>query len=126
MLFLSYNMIDRIPESLKDLRRLKKLYMHHNQLVGLPHWIVDFKNLEVLDVGFNQLAVLPDFTPSISLTEVDIQENNISEIPWSILRLPKLDRVFLKENPFEVTEEEALEFKNLVEELMEKGVRVSF
>jgi len=126
MLYISYNEISIIPENLKNIEGLQKLYIHHNQLIGLPPWIVKFQNLEVLDVGFNKLAVLPDFSPAISLMEVDVQQNNLSEIPWSILRLPKLERVFLKANPFEVSEEEANEFKELVESLMEKGVRVSF
>jgi Leucine-rich repeat (LRR) protein len=126
MLYISYNQISVIPESLKDISSLQKLYIHHNQLIGLPPWIVNFKNLEILDVGYNKLAVLPDFSPAISLTEVDVQSNNLSEVPWSILNLPKLDRVFLKDNPFELSEEESIEFKELVESLMEKGVRVSF
>lgn len=126
MLFVSYNKIDKIPASLQNLVELKKLYIHHNELIGLPPWIAYFKDLEVLDVGYNKLAVLPDFSTAISLKEVDVQKNNLSEVPWSILKLPNIERLFIRDNPFELTEDEAIEFKILVENLLEKGARVVF
>lgn len=126
LLFLSYNSITKIPEELRDLDNLLKLYIHHNELVGLPPWIVEFKKLEVLDVGYNKLAVLPDLSSLKSLKEVDVQENYLSELPWGILSLPNIERVFIRDNPYEITQDEAEKLKIILEGLLEKEVRVSF
>ncbi len=124
VLFLAYNSILEIPETLKELTRLKKIYLHHNQIIAAPIWLGEFPHLEVLDLGFNKIVVIPDLSNAIELIEVDVQQNLLSELPWSLLELPNLKIIYIRDNPFQLEESEAVRLQDLIEERSKEGLKV--
>lgn len=126
LLFLAFNKIRVLPNSMLDLQKLKALFLHHNQILFLPDWIAQFEHLEILDLGFNKLRNLPDLSKIATLSEVDIQGNNIEEIPMTLLSKKGLKKIFLTGNPFILDSEEVEAFQKLIDELAKKDVRVFF
>jgi len=126
VLFLAFNSISEIPETLKELTELKKLYLHHNQIIAVPVWLGEFPNLEVLDLGFNKIVVLPDLSNAIELIEVDVQQNLLSDLPWSLLELPNLKIIYIRDNPFLIEESGAVRLRDLIEDRQKEGVTVIF
>lgn len=126
VLYLAYNSISEIPESLKELIQLKKLYLHHNQIIAVPKWLGDFSHLEVLDLGFNKIVAIPDLSNAVELKEVDVQQNLLSDLPWSLLELPNLEIIYIRDNPFLIEESGVIRLKNLIEDRNKEGVTVIF
>ncbi|UZE95503.1 leucine-rich repeat-containing protein kinase family protein [Alkalimarinus alittae] len=60
-LILTENQIERLPESMGRLHRLKKLALAGNQLTSLPDSMADCQNLELVRLSANQLTHLPDW-----------------------------------------------------------------
>jgi Leucine-rich repeat (LRR) protein len=111
-LFLSFNQISILPEALKHLNNLKYLYIHHNNIAIIPNWITNFSNLERLDLSYNKIFAVPDLFGMPSLSEIDLQENEIAHFPWSLLEKPSLRILVLKNNPFILSEGERHFLKN--------------
>lgn len=105
-LFLSYNSINVLPKSLTKLKNLKYLYLHHNNLIIIPEWITQLSNLERLDFSYNKIISLPDLSKIDSLTEVDLQENQLEYFPWSLLEKANLKVLIARNNPFILDEPE--------------------
>ena len=126
VLFLAFNSISEIPESLKDLTELKKLYLHHNQIIAVPKWLEEFPHLEVLDLGYNKIIAIPDLSNAIELIEVDVQQNLLSDLPWSLLELPNLKIIYIRDNPFLIEESGAVRLRDLIEDRQKEGVTVIF
>lgn len=126
VLFLAYNSISEIPESLMELNHLKKLYLHHNQILAAPKWLGDFPHLEVLDLGFNKIVAIPDLSNAVELIEVDVQQNLLSDLPWSLLELPNLEIIYIRDNPFLIEENSAVRLRDLIEDRQKEGVKVIF
>lgn len=126
VLFLAYNSISEIPETLKDLMYLKKLYLHHNQIIAVPKWLGEFTHLEVLDLGFNKIVAIPDLSNAVGLIEVDVQQNLLSDLPWSLLKLPNLKIIYIRDNPFLIEESGAVRLRDLIEDRQKEGVTVIF
>jgi Leucine-rich repeat (LRR) protein len=123
-IYLSFNQIESIPGSISKLKKLKFLYIHHNKLALIPDWITTLPGLTVLDVGYNHLIEIPDLSKIINLEEVDIQNNNLEEIPWDLLVKPGIKRVYLRDNPFIEDGGELDALKKLVEKQSKKGVEI--
>lgn len=109
-----------------NLKNIEGFFIHHNRLLFLPKWIINFKRLEILDVGFNQLRSLPDLSKLESLYEVDLQENNLEQIPVKLLEKQGIKRVFLTGNSFILKATEVEDFQKLIDELAKKDIRVFF
>lgn len=77
-LILTDNELDRLPESLGDLRLLQKCMLSGNRLTSLPQSLTKCKNLELLRIAVNKLDALPS---------------------W-LLTLPKLSWLAYGGNPF--------------------------
>ncbi|MEJ2594458.1 MAG: leucine-rich repeat domain-containing protein [bacterium] len=105
-LFLSYNTISKFPESLGRLKGLRYLYLHHNELVIVPEWITHLTSLERLDLSYNRIISLPDLSEMASLSEVDLQENQLGYFPWALLEKENLRILILRNNPFILDENE--------------------
>lgn len=105
-LFLSYNNISTLPESLIGLKKLKYLYLHHNNLVIIPEWITQLSGLDRLDLSYNKIVTLPYLSQIASLTEVDLQENQLDYFPWDLLEKENLKVLVVRNNPFILDENE--------------------
>ena len=60
-LILTDNLIERLPDSMGELYRLKKLALAGNRLTSLPASMADCQNLELVRLSANQLTSLPDW-----------------------------------------------------------------
>ena len=109
-----------------NLKNIEGFFIHHNRLLFLPEWISKFKHLEILDVGFNQIRIFPHLSKLEALYEVDLQENNVEQIPIELLEKQGIQRVFLSGNPFILKKTEIEDFQKLIDELAKKNIRVFF
>ena len=105
-LYLSYNEIETIPDTLRNLNSLNYFYIHHNKIVTLPDWIVEMDSLERLGVGYNKLISMPDFSEMPSLIELNCEGNLLEEFPWKLVFKPGMQMLIVRDNLFELKEEE--------------------
>jgi Leucine-rich repeat (LRR) protein len=105
-LFVSYNTISKLPESMARLLHLKYFYIHHNELVIVPDWLLKLSSLERLDLSYNKIMVLPDLSQIETLTEVDLQDNQLESFPWELFEKENMKILLIKNNPLILDEDE--------------------
>lgn len=105
-LYLSYNEIETIPDTLRSLRTLKYFYIHHNKILNIPEWIVELDSLERLGVGYNKLISMPDMSEMPALIELNCEGNLLEEFPWKLVEKPGMQMLIVRDNMFELKEEE--------------------
>jgi len=108
-LFLSFNRIEEIPDTLRNLKQLRYFYIHHNELHFLPEWITEMDSLERFGIGFNHLLELPDLSKMTSLKDFDCEHNLLEHIPWELLEKPGMEMINLRDNDFDLTDEEMMQ-----------------
>lgn len=87
--------LDYLPESIRNLTKLKSLKFRNNKLVTeIPAWISDLKNLEVLDCAGCNISDFKDVGGLTNLKELVIDFNkNLKELPKDIGKLTNLTRL---------------------------------
>lgn len=108
-LFLSFNKIEEIPDTLRNLKRLRYFYIHHNELHFLPGWITEMDSIERFGIGFNHLLELPDLSNMKSLKDFDCEHNLLDRFPWELLEKPDMEMINLRDNDFNLTDEEMMQ-----------------
>ncbi|MCY7383016.1 MAG: leucine-rich repeat domain-containing protein, partial [Microcoleus sp. CAN_BIN18] len=102
-LYLSYNQLTEVPESIASLTQLKSLYLGCNQLTELPELpesLASLTQLQVLYLHKNQLTELPESLAFlIQLQEINLEGNQLTELPESLASLTRLKWLDLGENP---------------------------
>jgi len=102
------------PESLCQLKQLKKLDLYNNQLVTIPKCIKNLSNLEELDLQYNSLKSLPNELSKLTkLKSLDLQENGLGSIPSVIGKLTKLEKLNLELNNIKKFSTTLCQLKNL-------------
>lgn len=100
---LSGNGFEVFPDSLLELKHLKKLSLSRNKLKSLPDKIANLVYLQDLDVGRNLLESVPSEIGSLTkLRFLNLMANNLTELPDEIGQLTSLYRLGLKSNKLEV------------------------
>jgi len=104
VLDLSFLNLNKIPQEIGCLENLEELNLAGNSLKELPEEIYNLKNLKVLilgDVisGGNNLTSLSRNIEKLTNLEVlkIVWNKDLKELPKEILKLPKLDLVFLSQ-----------------------------
>jgi Leucine-rich repeat (LRR) protein len=106
--------IPKIPESIGNLIKLRRLRYTENALIFLPHTIGELKSLEELDVAFNKLTFLPDSITNLkSLTDLRVTENQITFLPEAIGNLTSLRYLNLYGNKLETLPDSMRKLSNL-------------
>ena len=105
-MYLSYNEIETIPDTLRNLKNLNYFYIHHNKILTIPDWIVEMDSLERVGVGYNKLISMPDMSEMPSLIELNCEGNLLEEFPWNLVEKPGMQFLIVRDNLFELKEEE--------------------
>ena len=105
-LYLSYNEIETIPDTLRNLKNLNYFYIHHNKILTIPDWIVEMDSLERIGVGYNKLISMPDMSEMPSLIELNCEGNLLEEFPWKLVEKPGMQFLIVRDNLFELKEDE--------------------
>lgn len=94
----SNNRITALPASLSNLTHIKQVNLSDNRLTEFPLMLCGLKHLDVLDVSKNQLSVIPDGVSSLHVTELNLNQNQISTISDKLADCPRLKTLRLEEN----------------------------
>lgn len=88
-----------IPESITNLKSLKKLNLNNNSLFTLPEMIIKLKSLKELDISNNDLTLLPESIGNLeSLELLLVKGNKLTKLPESIGNLKNLRELDLYDN----------------------------
>ncbi|KAG9467871.1 hypothetical protein GDO78_014133 [Eleutherodactylus coqui] len=106
------NQIEKLPESISQLHNLLYLNVCNNKLGinGIPMELSHLKNLRQLNLGLNSIDVLPTILGNLKeLNEMSLFDNQLTSVPPSIIKLPKLKKLNTKRNPIQNPEEKTEE-----------------
>ena len=85
ILGLSSNDITALPESIGDLSTMTELFVVDNQIETIPESIGDLDVIRRLAMGINNISYVPESIANLStLLYLDLSENNLDELPSSI------------------------------------------
>jgi Leucine-rich repeat (LRR) protein len=96
---LSSESLTFIPNSIKNLTHLKKLYLSWNKLTSIPGNICMLTQLKELHACYNKLTSIPNTIKMLkNLTELYLSNNQLRWIPKSIGNLTQLKELHLDNN----------------------------
>ncbi|XP_075156893.1 leucine-rich repeat-containing protein 57 [Haematobia irritans] len=98
VLILNDNMITKIPSSLSNCQNLKTVNLSHNQITEFPVMLCGIKHLDVLDLSRNKITTVPSEVGALRVTELNLNQNQISVLADEIAECPKLKTLRLEEN----------------------------
>ena len=90
--------ITSLPKDFGKLGQLEELLLNDTSIKKLPTSFSNLTSLKKLTV-YNKLIDIDIVFPA-SLQEIDFRGNKLSEIPKSLLSLPKLQHLDISDNPF--------------------------
>jgi uncharacterized protein YlbG (UPF0298 family) len=93
------NKLNNIPEPIRELTSLKKLYLNHNLIETVPEWIGELKFLKRLDLSNNKITNIPETLGNLKcLKHLNLFNNNIMKLNDSIGSLASLKSLNLSKN----------------------------
>uniref|UniRef100_A0A6V7JN14 Leucine-rich repeat-containing protein 57 n=1 Tax=Bracon brevicornis TaxID=1563983 RepID=A0A6V7JN14_9HYME len=98
ILNVSFNLLHHVPESLSQLSNLKQVNLSTNHLTEFPLMFCGLKHLDMLDLSKNKLTVVPDGVAGLHVTELNLNQNQISVLSEKIAECPRLKILRLEEN----------------------------
>ncbi len=99
MLYLGFNNISTLPDSINKLTNLIALNLSNNKISTLPDSIGKLTKLTVLNLSNNKVSTLPNSIYKLtSLTKLDLSNNEISTLPDFICMLTNLTVLNLGNN----------------------------
>jgi internalin A len=97
--YLYYNQITAIPDSLAQLTNLQQLRLSNNQITAIPGSLARLTYLQELDLSNNQITVIPDSLARLTnLQHLYLYKNHITAIPDSLAQLTNLQQLRLSNN----------------------------
>lgn len=92
------NKLSSVPATLSQLINLKQVYLSENNVKEFPLMLCGLKHLDILDLSTNKITTLPCFIGSLHVTELNLNQNQISSIADDIADCPRLKTLRLEEN----------------------------
>lgn len=98
----SHNNLSSLPRTLSNLINLKQVNLSNNHLKELPFMFCNLKHLDVLDLSKNEITKVPAEVAAFNLVELNLNQNQISEISPSIATCPRLKTLRIEENCLQI------------------------
>uniref|UniRef100_U5EL17 Putative leucine-rich repeat lrr protein n=1 Tax=Corethrella appendiculata TaxID=1370023 RepID=U5EL17_9DIPT len=97
------NMIEILPQSLCELKNLKQINLCNNQIKDFPKMLCSLKHLDVIDLSRNKITAVPADMKTSNVTELNLNQNQVSVIAEEIAECTRLKTLRLEENCLQVT-----------------------
>ncbi|KAL2913442.1 U1 snRNP protein [Polyrhizophydium stewartii] len=99
MRLLSNNRLKSVPDSICELRSLRRLLLNNNLLSSLPDNIGNMQMLAVLELNSNSIVELPASAARLTqLTVLTLERNNLTAFPDQIAHMTRLVKLNLSGN----------------------------
>lgn len=92
------NRLTIIPSSVSALSKLKQVYLSDNLIKEFPLMFCGLKHLDVIDLSKNKITEVPKGVGSLSVTELNLNQNQIAVVSEDIADCPRLKALRLEEN----------------------------
>lgn len=94
----SMGLTDLNGSELLQFPNVEVLDLFENRLICLPDEINQLKNLRILRINNNRLVSLPDFSNLTQLEEINVTNNYLNDIHYSIFKLPRMQKLYIGGN----------------------------
>ncbi|NXP83385.1 LRC57 protein, partial [Ramphastos sulfuratus] len=102
-LHLNGNHLRQLPAAFGQLSALKTLSLSGNQLRTVPTQLCGLRHLDVVDLSKNQIQNVPDTVGELQAIELNLNQNQISQISVQLSHCPRLKVLRLEENCLELS-----------------------
>lgn len=92
------NLIVRLPKQLANLVNLKQVHLSNNQIAEFPTMFCGLKHLDILELSKNKITSIPSGIKDLQVTELNVNQNQISAIAEELADCPKLKILRIEEN----------------------------
>lgn len=100
---LNNNRLTRLPADFGQLSALKTLSLSGNQFRTVPVQLCSLRQLTVVDLSKNKIQSVPDDVAGLQAIELNLNQNQISQISVQISYCPRLKVLRLEENCLELS-----------------------
>lgn len=97
------NLLIQLPVTLSNLINLKQIHLSNNQLKTFPIQFCGLKHLDILDLSRNKITEIPSDVQNLQVTELNVNQNQISIIAEELADCPKLKILRIEENCLQIT-----------------------
>lgn len=97
------NNLSSVPATLSQLINLKQVYLSENDIKTFPLLLCSLKHLDILDLSKNKITTVPGGIGNLHVTELNLNQNQISSISDNIADCPRLKTLRLEENCLQLT-----------------------
>ncbi|KRT81425.1 hypothetical protein AMK59_5576 [Oryctes borbonicus] len=95
---LSHNNLTYLPRTITNLINLKNVYLCDNHFKEFPVVFCGLKHLDLLDLSRNEIRSVPSEISGLHVSELNLNQNQISEISLQVINCPRLRTLRLEEN----------------------------
>ncbi|XP_075226947.1 leucine-rich repeat-containing protein 57 [Lycorma delicatula] len=97
------NRLTIIPSSVSQLSKLKQVYLSDNLIKEFPLMLCGLKHLDVVDLSKNKITEVPKGVGTLNVTELNLNQNQISVLAEDIADCPRLKTLRMEENCLQLT-----------------------
>ena len=93
-----HNSLSQLPRTITNLINLKHVYLSDNHFKEFPLVFCGLKYLDVLDLSRNEIKCVPSEVVGLHVTELNLNQNQITELSSNVADCPRLKTIRLQEN----------------------------
>lgn len=98
VLNISNNQFSELPISFSNLSNLKQVYLNNNNFNHFPLQLLGLPNLEVVELSNNKIMEIPCGMSDFHATELNLSQNELTQISEDLHKAPRLKILRLEEN----------------------------
>lgn len=97
------NVMTHLPATFAHLVSLKDVNLSSNRLRTFPVQLCKLRSLNVIDLSGNRITELPEEIADLQAVELNLNQNQVSNLPEGVARCSRLKVLRLEENCLQIT-----------------------
>lgn len=102
-MFYIFTVLTSISLELSKLKNLKQVLLSNNQIPTFPTQFCSLRHLDVMDLSRNKITEVPANISDLNVTELNLNQNQITTISENIAECKRLKNLRLEENCLQIT-----------------------